>query len=112
MSNAVLQFILILNAFLIGVATVVAVRHGLAHFRPHDHDNDKRRAQENAVKLPPAVKQQLLEKAQANYEKILEASAAQLQLDLSKTAAQLNKQLDTLGQEIVTDEMKRYKASL
>ena len=112
MSSGLLQFILILNALLIGAASVVAVRHGLAHFRPHEHDNDKKRAQENAVKLPPAVKQQLLEKAQANYEKVLEASASQLQLDLSKTAASLNKQLDTLGQEIVTDEMKRYKASL
>ncbi len=112
MSSGILQFILILNAFLIGAATVVAVRHGLAHFRPHTHDNDKKRAQENAVKLPPAVKEQLLAKATANYEKILEASAAQLQLDLSKTAASLNKQLDTVGQEIVTDEMKRYKASL
>jgi hypothetical protein len=112
MSNGLLQFILILNAFLVGAATVIAVRHALAHFRPHTHDNDKKRAQENAVKLPPAVKEQLLARAQANYEKILEGSASQLQLDLGKTAASLNKQLDTLGQEIVADEMKRYKASL
>mgnify|MGYP006136693769 CR=1 FL=1 len=112
MSSGLLQFILIVNAFLIGAASVVALRHALAHYRPHTHDNDKKRAQDSAVKLPPAVKEQLLAKAQTNYEKILEASAAQLQLDLSKTAASLNKQLDTLGQEIVTDEMKRYKSSL
>ena len=112
MSSGVLQFILILNAFLIGAAAAVAVRHAYAHFRPHTHDNEKKHAPENTVKLPPAVKEQLLARAQTNYEKILETSAAQLQLDLSKTASSLNKKLDTLGQEIVADEMKRYKASL
>jgi F0F1-type ATP synthase membrane subunit b/b' len=110
MSNFLL-FVLTLNAFLVGAAAAVAVRHALAHFRPHAHDAEKARQQEG-VKLSPAVKAELLEKAKANFEKILEAAASQLQLDLSKTTAQLNKQLDSLGNEIVSDEMKRYKASL
>ena len=112
MNNGLLQFILTLNAFLIGAATVVAVRHAYAHFRPHSHDAEKAHHQPEGVKLPPAVKEELLKKAEANFQKILDSSAAQLQLDLSKTTAQLNKQLDTLGTEIVGDEMKRYRASL
>ena len=112
MNNDLLQFILTLNAFLIGAATVVAVRHAYAHFRPHSHDAEKAHHQPEGVKLPPAVKEELLKKAEANFQKILDSSAAQLQLDLSKTTAQLNKQLDTLGTEIVNDEMKRYRASL
>lgn len=113
MSSELLQFILILNAFLIGAASTIALRHAYAHFKPHSHDNEKKHAVEtNALKLPAAIKEELIARARTNYEKILEESASQLQLDLSKTAAQLNKQLDTLGHEIVTDEMKRYKASL
>lgn len=112
MSNGFLQSVLVINAFLIGAATVIAIRHALAHFRPHAHDADKNHAPQQAVKLPPAVKEELLQKAQANFQKILDNAASQLQLDLSKTTAQLNKQLETLGGEIVSDEMKRYRASL
>lgn len=112
MSSGFLQFILILNAFLVGAATVVALRHALAHFRPHSHDGDKNHAAAQPVKLPPAVKEELLQKAAASFEKILDSAASQLQLDLGKTTAQLNKQLETLGAQIVGDEMKRYRASL
>lgn len=112
MNSGLLQIILILNTMLIGAAAAVAIRHAYAHFRPHTHDADKNHHQPEGVRLSPAVKEQLLQKAQANFEKILDSAASQLQLDLSKTAASLNKQLDTLGQEIVSDEMKRYKASL
>lgn len=112
MNSGLLQLILVINAMLIGAAAAVAIRHAYAHFRPHTHDADKSHHPPEGVKLSPAVKEQLLQKAQANFEKILDGTASQLQLDLSKTAASLNKQLDTLGQEIVSDEMKRYKASL
>lgn len=111
MDTNFLQFFLLINAVLIGVVTAVAVRHAYAHFRPDKHDAEKHPAQP-VVKLSPAVREELLQKAKGNFEKILDGAASQLQLDLSRTSAQLNKQLETLGNEIVSDEMKRYKASL
>lgn len=111
MNDTMLQIFLLLNAVLIGAALAVAVRHAYAHFHPDKHDAEKHAAP-TPVKLPPAVRAQLLEKATVNFEKILETAAGQLQLDLSRTGAQLNKKLETLGTEIVDDEMKRYKASL
>lgn len=111
MSNSFLQIFLLINAMLIGAAASLAIRHAYAHFRPEKHDGDHRPAPA-PVKLPPAVREQLLKKAETNFEKILENAAGQLQLDLSKTGAQLNRKLDTLGSQIVEDEMKRYRASL
>lgn len=108
--STMLTIFLLINAMLIGAAVAVATRHALAHFRPHRHDAEKHPT--NTVKLPPAVKEQLLAEAQVMYKKILDNSAAQLQLDLGRTSAALNKQLDTLGNKIVTDEMERYRASL
>lgn len=111
MDTSFLQFFLLINAVLIGVVAAVAVRHAYAHFHPDKHDAEKHPAQP-VVKLSPTVREELLEKAKGNFEKILDGAASQLQLDLSRTSAQLNKQLETLGNEIVSDEMKRYKASL
>lgn len=111
MSSGFLQIFLLINAALIGFVASYAVRHALAHFRPDKHDAEKHHAPA-PVKLPPDVRQALLQKAAANYEKILETAAGQLQLDLSRTSAQLTKRLETLGNQMVDDEMKRYQASL
>lgn len=111
MSTGFLQVFLLINAMLIGIVAAVATRHAFAHFRPDKHDAEKHPVPPQ-VKLSPAVREELLEKAKQNYQKILDNAAGQLQLDLSRTSASLNKQLDTLGNEIVADEMKRYKASL
>jgi F0F1-type ATP synthase membrane subunit b/b' len=111
MDTGFLQAFLLINAVLIGIVAAVATRHAYAHFRPDKHDAEKHPALPQ-VKLSPAVREELLEEAKQNYQKILDNAAGQLQLDLSRTSASLNKQLDTLGQQIVTDEMKRYKASL
>lgn len=112
MSTGFLQFFLLINAVLIGIVAAVATRHAYAHFRPDKHDAEKHHPAQPVVKLSPAVREELLQKAKGNFEKILDGAASQLQLDLSRTSAQLNRQLETLGNEIVSDEMKRYRASL
>lgn len=111
MNPTLLQLFLLVNVFLVGALTAVAIRHAYAHFRPHGHDAEKAHPPQG-TRLPPAVKEQLLLAAQKNFQKILDNAAAELQLDLSKTTNQLNKQLATLGNEIVNDEMKRYRESL
>lgn len=111
MNGGILQFFLLVNVFLIGAASVVAFRHARAHFWPHKHDAEKKPAA-TQLKLPPAVREQLLAEATTNYKKILNDAAGQLQLDLSKTTTSLNKDLAVLGNQIISDEMKRYRASL
>lgn len=110
MNGGVLQFFLLLNAFLIGSVSVFAYRHARAHFWPHKHDAEKK--PEPPVKLPPALREQLLAEASTHYKKILDDAAGQLQLDLSKTTASLNRDLAVLGNQIISDEMKRYRNSL
>jgi F0F1-type ATP synthase membrane subunit b/b' len=109
--NDTLLLVLLINAILIGAAAAVGIRHGHAHFKPHTHDAEKQPAQPT-MKLPPAVREQLLVEAQTKYQKILDNAAGELQLNLGKTTVELNKELATLGNEIIQDEMKRYRASL
>lgn len=111
MNGGILQAFLLLNVFLIGAAVTIAIRHAYAHFWPHKHDAEHR-AQQPVMKIPPAVREQMLAQAQTKYQKILDDAAGQLQLDLSKTTVILNKELSTLGAEIINDEMKRYRDSL
>jgi len=112
MNATFLQLFLLLNVFVVGALTAVAIRHALAHFRPHSHDAEKAHQPVQGTRLPPAVKEQLLAEAQKNFQKILDNAASELQLDLSKTTSELNKQLATLGNQIVGDEMKRYRQNL
>ncbi|HET8883889.1 MAG TPA: hypothetical protein VFM68_00255 [Candidatus Saccharimonadales bacterium] len=113
MNPTLLQLFLLANVFLIGVLTALAVRHAYAHFRPPtQHESDKPHPTPQRMNLPPAVKERLLRSSQANFEAILNRSASELQHDLKATSIQLNRQLEKLGAEIVSDEMKRYRESL
>lgn len=112
MSPTFLQIFLLLNVFLIGALTAVAVRHAYAHFRPAHHDDEKPHKPAPNTHLPPAVREQLLHAAKANFQVVLERSANQLQRDLDTTTAQLNKQLEKLGTKIIEDETERYHTTL
>lgn len=111
MNGGILQAFLLLNVFLIGIAVTIAFRHAYAHFWPEKHDAEHK-PQQPVMKLPPAVREQLLAQAQTKYQKILDDAAGQLQLDLGKTTVILNKEMSTLGADIINDEMKRYRESL
>ena len=95
-----------------GVLAAVAIRHARAHFKPPQPTETPRRKTTQQVHLPPAVKDRLLHAAQANFQSVLDHSADELQRNLKTTASSLNKQLEQLGHEIITDEMKRYRAGL
>lgn len=112
MSPTFLQIFLLLNVFLIGALTAVAIRHAYAHFRPPHHEEEKPHKPAPNTHLPPAVREQLLHAAKANFQVVLEKSANQLQRDLDSTAAQLNKQLEKLGSKIIDDETERYRTTL
>jgi F0F1-type ATP synthase membrane subunit b/b' len=102
-----------INVFFIGALTAIAIRHAYAHFRPAHHEEEKPvHHPAPTAHLPPAVRDQLLRSAQANFQAVLDKSAAQLQHDLTSTTVQLNKQLEKLGTKIVDDEIGRYHTSL
>lgn len=113
MSPDFLQIFLLVNVFLIGALTAVAIRHAYAHFRPAHHEEEKpHHITPPTAHLPPAVRDQLLHTAKANFQVVLERSADQLQHSLDSTTVQLNKQLEKLGTKIIEDETERYHTTL
>lgn len=112
MNPTLLQVFLLLNVFLIGAITALAVQHAYAHFRRGPHEAEKNHPVKADNRLPPAVKKHMLEVSQANFQTALDRSTARLQHDLESTETQLNKQLEKLGGAVVDDEIQRYRAEL
>lgn len=109
-----LQIFLLINVFLMGAVAAIAARHAYAHFRPARHEPEKTAAKAHSrpAPLPPAVKERLLHQAEDHYQSVLEHAAMELERDLKVTSAGLTKQLQSLGSDIVAQEMKRYRDSL
>mgnify|MGYP000855184621 CR=1 FL=1 len=104
-----LQLFLLINVFIIGALSTTAIRHAWAHFRPQKKV-EKPAAQ--TLHLPQELKEQMLDKAQRDFEKVLTHAASELQDDLTKTATELNGQLEKLGAQVVTSETQRYQTML
>lgn len=107
-----LQIFLFANIFIIGALTALALQYAYAHFRPHQHKDEKPRAATQSVHLPPAMREHLLEQSKINFQAVLNRSANELGHDLQATTAQLNKELEKLGDQIIKDETQRYHANL
>lgn len=106
--SPVLQVFLLINVFIVGIIATIALQHALAHFR----QKDKKPVEQQLPKLPPAIRQQLLDEAEAKFRKQVDDSTAVLQKDIEKTAADLSAQMTRIGGEIIATEMKRYRESL
>jgi len=111
-NSTFLQIFLLVNVFIIGMLVPIAIRHARAHFRPTEHEVEKPHPHAATVSLPPAIKEHLLLKSQANFQAVLNRSAAELQHDLKNTTVHLNKQLEKFGNDIIDDEMKRYRSDI
>lgn len=107
-----LQAFLYVNFFLIGAMVVLAVQHAYAHFRPHEHDAEHHHAQPEGGHLPPAVRQQLLEDAQKDFERVLKRSATELQTDLASSSESIRKQVDTFSNDVIKQELVNYRAKI
>lgn len=108
-----LQIFLIINVFLIGVVTTIAVRHAYVHFRPHAHESDRpSRSLKKAFHLPAVVKERLIKASEAQFQAALDRAAEGLAHDLKVTATKLDDHLARLGTEVVGDELKRYHEGL
>jgi len=111
-SSTFLQIFLLINVFIIGAFTTIALQHAIAHFRPKKRVVEKPHPHASVINLPPEIKEQLLHKSQENFQAVLDHTAVELQNDLSNTAIRLNEKLDKLGNKIIDDEMERYHANL
>lgn len=112
-SSVLLQLFLLLDVFLIGVLTSTAIRHAYAHFRPHEPEPVKpRRVVMQNGHLPPAVRERMLEAAEANFQSVLNRSAAELKKDLESTAAQIKKHVEKLSTEATGKELEYYKTTI
>lgn len=113
MDSTFLQLFLLLNVFLIGIVTAIAIRHAYAHFKPQTHDAEhSHRTVTQQAQLSPQVKARLMKAAEMKLEAVLERSAVQFEKSLQETTIRLDRQLERLGTKVISDEMTRYNKAL
>lgn len=113
MDSTFLQIFLLVNVFLIGIVTAIAVRHAYAHFKPHTHDAEHpRHTTAPQTQLSPEIKARLMKAAEAKLEAALERSSIQFEKSLQETTIRLDRQLERLGSKVINDEMIRYNKAL
>jgi hypothetical protein len=104
----ILDFILIANAFILGVVLTLAVEYGLAHRR----GNKAPAKTQQTTPIPAAFRERIAKQAEENFQGIVNRSALQLQHDLGATGGQLNKLLEKFGSEVLDDEMRLFRQNV
>jgi F0F1-type ATP synthase membrane subunit b/b' len=110
--NTYLLIFLLVDVFIAGVLATAVVRHALAHFWPHKHDLEKHLSASQTAHLPPALRQQLLDAAQADFQNVLKRAAHDLEKDLAVTSEDIKKNLSKLETETAGKEQASYQAML
>jgi len=105
MRHIYLEAFLVFDIFLMGVLATEAWRHWLAHRNPEKHDADHR----ESIHLPPAVRERMLEEAQASFEKVLKETTRDLQTDLASTAEDIKKHVEAVREAETNKELEHYK---
>ena len=103
-----LQIFLLVNVFVLGVIITVAIMSARAHYKPEE----PRIVKKNLPMLPHDVRQRIIDEAEDDYEKVLRKSAQAFEKDLESTTSHLSEQLSKIGNNIMDDEMRRYKQGL
>lgn len=102
MGSDLLQLILLINVFILGVVIALTIRHFLDHGKKSDSHGT----------LSDSMKQQLADAAQKEFKTALESSGAALKNDMNTTAKELNRLLGTFGGDILNDEMRLFRENL
>jgi len=100
----VIQAILYLNIFLIGVILTLAIQH----FRAHRSSKKP----VDVEMLPKKVQEEVVDNARKHYQQAVYKSALQLDKNLATTTDRLNKSLDSLRESIAKNEQERYDEAL
>lgn len=109
MWGAFLQVFLIVNVFAIGALTVLAWQHF------HNHIRTKPEPEPEPVPLiqvPEAMKNRVLHESEAAFKTALEHSSVALHQELKNTGDRLSQLLGKLGNEVVGNEVERYRINL
>ena len=105
--NLFLQIFIYIDVFIIGAASVTAVRHAYAHFRPHAEAKDNR-PPPTQPNLSKEVRDKLILDAETKYQAILDRSAGQLSKELGITMDKINQSINHLASDIIDMEQKGF----
>lgn len=111
-SLTALQIFLIIDIFVVGALVALALQHAYAHYTHQIPESKKAHAAVQNGHLPPAVRERLLQAAQADFEAVLNRSAEELQHDLKATAAQINKLVEKQSKDVIGDDLDYYRTKL
>jgi hypothetical protein len=114
--STLLQIVLFVQAFAMGVLAAVAWRHAYAHFRPgaeHEHEHESHAPNVPVpIELSTEAKARLQKAAEAQFVAAVNNSAGQLQNDLVSTNGQINDLVMRLATDVVSSELEHYKTEL
>jgi hypothetical protein len=112
-SDFLIQALIFLEVFVMGMLVAIAARHAFAHFKLFGHEPEKPTLPLlPSEPLPDAVKERLFHASQAEFQAVLSQFADTLQHDLSATTKQVDNLVKQLATEIVGDELERYRMQL
>ncbi len=103
--STLLNVLLLVNMFILGVAVALAYMHWHRHIRAGELSHA-------GESLPEQIRHKVYEQAQDDYEKVLRRSAVRFGKDLDTTTEHLSKQLDALTGDLVEKEVARYKSTM
>lgn len=109
MNTTILQIVLTINIFLLGVVVALVAQFAYAH------RVDKKKTAEkelDRVELPPQIKQRIVNGAKTKFTNTLNASAHGLERELGDTSEELSGLLKRFGAEILDSEMKLFRKHL
>jgi hypothetical protein len=114
--STLLQIVLFVQVFAMGVLAAVAWRHAYAHFRPgaeHEHEHESHAPNVPVpIELSTEAKARLQKAAEAQFVAAVNNSAGQLQNDLVSTNGQINDLVMRLATDVVSSELEHYKTEL
>lgn len=106
-----MQTLLLLNMFVLGIAVTIAVQHAHAHYM-HRKYPEKDHAALKDSPLPKEFKDRLLKQAQESFQDRLDASADSMQHDLKATSDRINMHMEQLGNDVIHKAAERHDAEL
>jgi hypothetical protein len=114
--STLLQIVLFVQVFAMGVLAAVAWRHAYAHFRPgaeHEHEHESHAPNVPVpIELSTEAKARLQKAAEAQFGAAVNNSAGQLQKDLISANGQINDLVMRLATDVVSSELEHYKTEL
>ncbi len=105
----ILNIILIINAFIMGALSVYGFKHLVAHFKNDKNKPAQTHVTDEKTKIPRELKEEMLAKAENNFEKMIDHSIAELHSDLEKTSLEVSQHFNKISSNIINNETDQYR---